>query len=419
VTRDEHQTDGKAFWKDRAYMFALFLVCALQIHCTLGRGLSTPEERAKAINISRSLERDPLAQDAAANRQWLLNWIIEVPDIRFKSCVGMLDPEVGKQYRYSTEINQQIIFSAAAFRLEHPDHLRNDAGAYLAGVEGALRVYGSLLKSTPDAKLSFLDDLVAKRDRGELADQVAKLANEKCKRPNTELILNLVGAGVGLLLGMSIAQWFGGRRAARVASLRGVTAGNGSARIATILQRVVFVCAAYYVIVGIALHILEPELDPRFMFMSAYALTNSGWLMTTTFFVLGLAAFAVAAGLRQVYQSSQSARFGFGLLVVGALFVCLAGVFKDSLPHLLAGVVAFPSISMAVLLLSWTFRQAAEWQTIYRPTLFIGLGMLAMYFSMVADVGMPGLQQRIFIFLFLLWLAIVAHRLVRITARAV
>ncbi len=403
----------------RVFVLAgLLLACALHIHCTLGRGLSTPEERAKAIKIARLLERDPLAEDAPANRQWLLNWIIEIPDIRFKSCVGLLGPSLGNQYRYSIELNQQIIFSAAAFRLEHPDHLRNDTGAYIAGVEGALRVYEMLVKSVPDAKLAFLDDLVAKRDHGELADHVAKLANEKCKRPKTELILNLAGAGVGLLLGMFIAQWFGRRRIARGTSLGTVTPGNGSARIATTSQRAVFLCAAYYVIVLIALHILEPELDPRFMFMSAYALTDYGWLMTTTFFVLGLAAFAAAAGLRQVHQSLRSARIGIGLLAVGALFVCLAGVFKDSIPHLLAGVVVFPSIVMAVLLLSWSFRQAAGWQTIYRVTLFIAFGMLAMFLSMVADVGMPGLQQRVFIFIFLLWLSIVVHRLVRVTGAA-
>jgi hypothetical membrane protein len=137
--------------------------------------------------------------------------------------------------------------------------------------------------------------------------------------------------------------------------------------------------------------------------------------MTTTFFVLGLAAFAVAAGLRQVHQSLRSARIGIGLLAVGALFVCLAGVFKDSIPHLLAGVVFFPTTVMAVLLLSWTFRRAAGWQTIYRVTLLIALGMLALFFSMVADVGMPGLQQRAFIFLFLLWLCVVVRRLVRVT----
>src|SRR4030095_9556101 len=162
-------------------VIGLLLVCVLQSQCTLGRGLSTPEERTKAIKVARGLERDPLAKDAVANRQWLLNLIIEVPDIRFKSCLGLLSPGVGHRYRYSTEVSQQIMFSAAAFKLEHSDHLRNDTGAYLAGVEGALRVYEALMKAMPDAKLDFLDDLVATRDRGELADHVAKLAKDKCK----------------------------------------------------------------------------------------------------------------------------------------------------------------------------------------------------------------------------------------------
>ena len=392
-------------------VIGLFLLCALQIHCAMGRGLSTPEERAKAINIARLLERDPLAKDAPANRQWLLNWMIEVPDIRFKLCVGLLDPGVGDQYRYSAEVNQQVTFSAAAFRLEHPDNLRNDTGAYLAGVEGALRVYETLVKSAPDAKLAFLDDLVAKRDRGVLADHVTQLANQKCKRANTELFLHLAGAGVGLVLGLLVAQWFGRPRDSRVRA-------NDNARFVTLIRRVVFLCVAYFVSALIILHILEPEFDPRFRFMSEYALGDYGWLMTTTFFVLGLAAFAVAVGLRQVPQSSRSTRIGIGLMAVGALFIWLAGIFKDSIPHLLASVVVFPSIVMALLLLSWTFRRAAEWQTIYRATLFIALGMTAMYFSMIADVGMPGLQQRVFISLFLLWLSIVVHRLVRVIGAA-
>jgi len=71
-----------------------------------------------------------------------------------------------------------------------------------------------------------------------------------------------------------------------------------------------------------------------------------------------------------------------------------------------------------VLLLSWTFRRAVGWQTIHRVALLIGLAMLAMFFLMVADLGMPGLQQRVFIFLFLLWLSIVVDRLVRVTGAA-
>ncbi|MNC98261.1 hypothetical protein D3C83_161650 [compost metagenome] len=67
--------------------------------------------------------------------------------------------------------------------------------------------------------------------------------------------------------------------------------------------------------------------------MSEYALGDYGWLMTTAFFVLGLAAFVVAAaGLRQVGQASASARIGFSLLAVAALFIWLAG--NSRIPYL-------------------------------------------------------------------------------------
>ena len=169
-------------------------------------------------------------------------------------------------------------------------------------------------------------------------------------------------------------------------------------------------------IVGIALHFLEPEYDPRFHFMSDYAWGAYGWLMTTTFFVLGLAVLTVAVGVRDAHHSSRSARIGFGLLVIGALFVCLAGVFRGFPLHDVASAVAFPSLVMAVLLLSWSFRNAAGWQVIHPATFLIAVGMFAAIVSMIVDVGMPGLQQRAFLSLLLLWLSIVVHSLVRVTA---
>jgi hypothetical membrane protein len=141
-----------------------------------------------------------------------------------------------------------------------------------------------------------------------------------------------------------------------------------------------------------------------------------GWLMTTTFFVLGLAVLTVAVGIRNVHQSSRSARVGFGLLVIGALFVCLAGVFRGFPLHDVAGAVGIPSLVMAVLLQSWSFRHATGWQVIHPATFLIAVGMFAAVVSMLIDVGMPGLQQRAFLSLLLLWLSIVVHSLVRVTA---
>jgi hypothetical protein len=396
----------------------VFLAFSLQGHHAYARGPSTPEERAKVIELTRMLERDPLNENADATRQWLREWTIEVPEIRFHVCKELLSDGLGENYPFSREINLQTILSGAVFTLEHQDKRRDDVGAYKAGVEGSLRMYEVLAKSRPDARSAFLDGLIAMRDRGELADHVARLAAKKCPKSNMLLIAAPIGAAVGLILGSLIGWLFGGRRH-RPSAPDVASAENRSAKFASAAQWIVFACAAYYVIVGAALHFLEPEYDSRYRFMSEYAWSAHGWLMTTTFFVLALALLTVALALRNLYGPSRSARVGFGLLVVGAAGICVAGVFRGFPLHDVGGAVGLPSVVMAALLLSWSFRRAPNWRPLFLITLLIAFGMFTALLSMIIDVGMPGLQQRIFLSLILLWLAIVAHRSVRVTARPV
>jgi hypothetical membrane protein len=391
---------------------AVFVVDALQPAPAEARG-SSPEERARFVALARSLEKNPLAENANATRQELRQWTMEVPDIRFKACPDLLGHALGDSYPYSREINVQVLLSGAVLTIEKPGEARDDAAVYTAGVEGALRAYEVLAKSRPDARLAVLDDLIEKRDQGELADHIARLADEKCRTSSAVLIAAPTGAAAGLVLALLVARWFGRRETPGHGKH---TPGNLTARTATILRRIVLICAAYYVIVGIGLHFLEPEYDPRFQFMSDYAWGAYGWLMTTTFFVLGLAVLAIAVGVRRVLEPSRSARAGFGLLTIGALFVSLAGVFRGFPLHDVASAVGIPSLVMAAVLLSWSFRNAPGWKTIHLATFLIAVGMFAAIVSMILDVGMPGLQQRAFLFLLLLWLSIVVHRLVRISA---
>jgi len=217
------------------------------------------------------------------------------------------------------------------------------------------------------------------------------------------LIAAPIGAAVGLILALLVAHWFGGWKCV-------------TTRVATVFRRIVLICVAYYVTVLLALHFLEPEYDPRYQFMSDYAWGAHGWLMTTTFFVLGLALVTVAVGVRGLHQSPRSARIGFGLLTIAAPFICLAGVFRGFPLHEVAGAVGIPSLVMAALILSWSFRKAAGWQSIHLATFLIAVGMLAALVSMILDIGMPGLQQRVLLSLLLLWLSIVVHRLVLVAA---
>jgi hypothetical membrane protein len=394
----------------RAFGFAaLFSICALQGGCTETRGPSTPEERARFVAHVRSLERDPLAENTNSIRQQLRDWAMDVPDIRFKVCPGLLDDAVAN-YRYSREVTLQVMLSGAALTIEDPGRARDDARVYTAGVEGALRTYEVLMTSTSDARSAVLDDLVEMRERGELFDHIAKLAKDKCPKSNALLIAASMGAAAGLLLALLVTYWFGGRGASGQSELtlpNAITTRNATVR------KIVLMCAAYYMLVGIALHVLEPEYDPRFQFMSDYAWGTYGWLMTTTFFVLGLAVLTVAIGVRDAHQSSRSARVGFGLLVIGAVFVCLAGIFRGFPLHDIASAVAIPSLVLAAVILSSSFRTAAGWQAIYPAAFLISIGMFSAVVSMFADIGMPGLQQRAFLFLLLLWLCLVVETLVR------
>ena len=386
------------------------IACALQPRLAEARGPSTLRERAQFVALVRALETDPLADNANATRQRLQQWIIDVPDIRFKRCPALLVSAVGDDYPYAREINLQVVLSGAVLTIENPGAARDDVAVYMAGAEGALRAYEALTKSRPDAHAATLDDLIERRNRRQLLEHIARLARENCKASKTVLLATPIGAAVGLVLALLVAPWVG-----RLGTL--VDAAHERAHItattATISRRVVLISVAYYMTTGIALHILEPEYDPRFQFMSDYAWGAYGWLMTSTFFVLGLAILAVTIGLRNANRSSRNAGAGLGLLIVGAVFVCLAGVFRGFPMHDVASAVAFPSLALAVLLVSWSFRTVPGWQRIHQATFLLAVGMSAALVPLILDVGMPGLQQRTFLLLLLLWLSVVVCSLDR------
>jgi len=148
------------------------------------RGPSTPEERAKAVQIARALEGDPLQPGNKDMRTWFTLWLIEVPDITVQVCGEELGPvfqEKDRDKNFVSEIFGQSMFSAASFVIEHPDEAKDAIPVYTAGVEGSLKAYQSILKTHPEAKWPFLDDLIVKQQNGELAKYVEK-ATAKCRK---------------------------------------------------------------------------------------------------------------------------------------------------------------------------------------------------------------------------------------------
>jgi carboxypeptidase Q len=148
------------------------------------RGPSTPEERAKVVQIARALESDPLQAGNKDMRTWFTLWLIEVPDITVAICGEELEPifhESNRDKNFVSEIFGQSMFSAASFVIEHPDQANNKIAVYTAGVEGSLKAYQSILKVHPEAAWPFLDDPILKQQKGELPKYVEK-AIAKCRK---------------------------------------------------------------------------------------------------------------------------------------------------------------------------------------------------------------------------------------------
>ena len=162
-------------------LFLLSLLLACSCLAQEKRGPSTPEERELAVKAARLLEADPFHKDAKKAREWFIIWLIQVPDISIELCSDYLGPVLGSKKNYSFEIFNQMMFSSAAFMIEHPDQANDRAAVNLAGTEGALRAYEAILKSKPKARWEFLDGLIAKREKGELKAYVEDIAANKCK----------------------------------------------------------------------------------------------------------------------------------------------------------------------------------------------------------------------------------------------
>src|SRR5579871_3164081 len=124
------------------------------------RGPSTPEERTRAVKIAHELEDDPLGKSAKEDRQWVIQWIIDIPDITVTECDDFFGTIPKTPRGRMREIVNQMVISSAAFMIEHPDKVKDDQAVATAGLLGALKAYQSILKEEPDARWPYVDKVV-------------------------------------------------------------------------------------------------------------------------------------------------------------------------------------------------------------------------------------------------------------------
>jgi hypothetical protein len=134
---------------------------------------SSPEDRERFVSITRSMEEAPLKPSLQPDRQWALIWLTRAPDVTVHVCLDMLGG-MERDYANAPAIVVQYMFSMAAFVIEKPEAVSDWNAQQLAGVEGALSAYRSILRDNPEAKSPGLEALLEAQGRGELPDFIRR-----------------------------------------------------------------------------------------------------------------------------------------------------------------------------------------------------------------------------------------------------
>jgi hypothetical protein len=161
-------------------VWVVLIAAALGCGAGASAAATAAEDRAQVLAYTASLEREPLAADARAKRQWLIQWIAEVPDLQVDIC----DPMDILQYKKSDAASQALVqsmFGNAAYQIEHPEAKHDSVVVQEAGVNSALNAYEATLAQGGQEHLPVLDALLAARQEGKLSAALAPQMKKSCK----------------------------------------------------------------------------------------------------------------------------------------------------------------------------------------------------------------------------------------------
>ncbi len=160
--------------------------------------------------------------------------------------------------------------------------------------------------------------------------------------------------------------------------------------------RLSFAGAAMFVVLLAVLHLIKPELDPSWHFVSEYAIGDNGWMMVLAFLSLALSYVALFMALRRQVRT-LAGRIGLALLLASAVGLTMGGVFvTDPISanhdartvsgklHSVGGTIGIV-IPFAAALISWSLSRNRAWALAREPLLWsAGLAVLGFLLSVVS-----------------------------------
>jgi hypothetical protein len=180
---------------------------------------------------------------------------------------------------------------------------------------------------------------------------------------------------------------------------------------------------AYFLGAVAVLHVLRPDYDPISRTISEYANGAYGFLMTSSFVMLGLGSGALVLALaRDGWASSGRSRIGIAFFTLWSVGVLVLSIFptdrygipvsRNGIIHSFVALIAFVCLVLASVLLSLRFRHHVQWLSVARPslTLAILIGISLVVF-LVSPAAFKGITERVLILVVLVWLCWVVIKL--------
>ena len=195
--------------------------------------------------------------------------------------------------------------------------------------------------------------------------------------------------------------------------------------------RIVIISVTYFVLVFIAMHVLEPEFDPIRAPGSAYVLGAYGSLMTTTYVAQCVAWLGVGYGLLATVRGTRLTRIACVLALVACAGMLLAASFPMDYPppvrttsgrlHALGGGLAFPGMILSSSLVSLSIRQDDDWKRVAGVVSGLSVGIVAAFVLTIASVfvlGFGGYAQRVLMVFLSTWMIVIGLHLTRLPRSA-
>jgi len=202
--------------------------------------------------------------------------------------------------------------------------------------------------------------------------------------------------------------------------------------------RVSFAAAAAFAVLLAALHILEPEFDPSWRFISEYELGRYGWMMVLAFLSLAVSYVALFIAIKSQLLTIAG-RIGLVLLLISALGLAMGGIFTtdpitispdaattSGTLHNIGGTLGL-AMTFAAVIISWILARNPAWSVARGPLLWAaGIAVACtIAFIVITIMVLPsngefgpdvlvGWPNRVEILAYTAWLMVVARQAIRV-----